>query len=814
MSAHRLAPVGWLLILGLCLSACAPRGGSVPSPADGPERLQGEFRLTEPLPLHLCSDQTVALVDMYGFVARDAEWEIPPEGRIPGRLELAEDRLSGRFALDLPIRPQGRFHDLDRNGREDAGVQVFAVACLPDPFEGTLPVEERQFFGWPGDLASVVTDRGHQNEIAGGDLLIWAPDGGQRFPSGFGADGLLFTADDPLMSVPAGWSQVNLDREPFAVLRQPILPLTLHRPRGVEPVDLSTLGYLDAYDRMFARVRVEYAFNGVAGKQPDWEALDARVRPLVEQAESGRDRRAYYLALRELQLGFQDARVFLEGGADYFNQLFDERAGGGYGFAVRELDDGRLLVFYVLPGGPAEQAGLQVGAELLAVNGEQVARALERVQPFPAPFSNPAALRYQQVRYLLRAPLKSEVAFTVRQPDGEMQTVRLEAVSEWESFNLTSIYRDRPADFDSLLPVEYRFLDPGTGYIRLNGLSADPLLSARLFAHALRVFESKQVDNLILDLRYTRLDAPLGLAGFLTEREIDLGRLERYDRVSGRFEPQGPRLWIRPRSERYSFERLALLVGPACAGACEVEAWAFSRIPGAAVVGQYPTAGSWSLTEGGGFLLPDGFRMRFPTGRYRLADGSLLLEGQGVPLTVRIPLDETTTFQSGDLLLQAAQQTLLQPAGMGVKPAGSPQLADPAQGSAMLPGATLLEDRAREPYAPERTEYTIVLAGSEPLIWTWGWCALTPETLAENLQHIRLDFILNGESLPLERFAVLDQTQDDGQVCRRYYTVLSGWPPGEHRLQTVAVFDQPVHDGLSEHPAGQEIISYTVYVQP
>ena len=61
----------------------------------------------------------------------------------------------------------------------------------------------------------------------------------------------------------------------------------------------------------------------------------------------------------------------------------------------------------------------------------------------------------------------------------------------------------------------------------------------------------------------------------------------------------------------------------------------------------------------GQFLLPEGFSLQIPTGRFVLPDGSIFLEGQGVPLTVRVPVDETTSLSSEDVILNAAVEILV-----------------------------------------------------------------------------------------------------------------------------------------------------------
>jgi hypothetical protein len=61
----------------------------------------------------------------------------------------------------------------------------------------------------------------------------------------------------------------------------------------------------------------------------------------------------------------------------------------------------------------------------------------------------------------------------------------------------------------------------------------------------------------------------------------------------------------------------------------------------------------------GQFILPDGFSLQIPTGRFVLPDGGIFLEGQGVPLTVRIPVDETTVLSAEDVVLNAAEAIVM-----------------------------------------------------------------------------------------------------------------------------------------------------------
>jgi C-terminal processing protease CtpA/Prc len=424
--------------------------------------------------------------------------------------------------------------------------------------------------------------------------------------------------------------------------------------------DFSGLSYTEAFDNMFEIVRRDYAFNGVAGKQPDWDALNAAIRPRIQQAEADHDAQSYFLALRDFTQGFRDGHVHL-GGGDIQVALFQSAIEGGYGFAVRELDDGRVLVPYVMAGGPAAGAGIQVGAEISAFNGEQISAAIEAVSVWGAPPSTESLMRYQQSRYLLRAPLGTTATVTFTNPGGESQTATLTAVKENESFAITSVFLNYNAQS---LPVEYKILPSGVGYIKISSTSDDRQQIADLFESALKDFQAAQISGVIIDLRVVvnltpdSILSPLGLAGFLTDQNIPLGQFQYFNEASGRFENEGELQTILPKPNQYHFAKLVLLIGPGCSNVCELEAYALTKVPGMSVVGQSPSAGVLSDVTGGQFLLPEGFSLQIPTGRFILPDGGILLEGQGVPLMVRVPVDETTVFSAEDVVLNAAESVI------------------------------------------------------------------------------------------------------------------------------------------------------------
>jgi C-terminal processing protease CtpA/Prc len=172
----------------------------------------------------------------------------------------------------------------------------------------------------------------------------------------------------------------------------------------------------------------------------------------------------------------------------------------------------------------------------------------------------------------------------------------------------------------------------------------------------LKTFEQNQLPGIIIDMRRNSGGANLGLAGFLTDKEITMGQLEYYSEKAGKFEPEGLPDKVLPNQEQYRFNKMVLLVNQSCYSACELESYGFSQVPGMTVMGQYPTGGTEAEVARGQFVLPEGFSLQVPTGRFVLPDGSIFLEGKGVQPTDRIPITADAVLSGQDVVLQAAEK--------------------------------------------------------------------------------------------------------------------------------------------------------------
>ncbi|MDW8277327.1 MAG: S41 family peptidase [Anaerolineales bacterium] len=840
----------WLAV-GLMLAACAPvtpiaprQNTSTPAPVQantptppaplptpqaeerqGLYKITGSFKVSNDFVIAVYAvEHAVMLYDLHGFITRDEKWELPVESQVLGFMQVDLDIPGGSYSLFLPVRPQGTLNDVDNDGQTESGVQVFATVYSPNLYGGPFADGDDRSRGWPSYLASVRTDPENDDEVVGGKLIVWAPDDAQAFPSDFGPDGLLFTADDPAAPLPAGYSVVDLDTRPFTVSQPEEADLPLYEPPDSAIKDFSALSYTEALDKLFEFARTNYAFNGIEGKQPNWDELYAQLKPRVEQAQTAKDVNAFYFAIRDFTWAFRDGHVGMGGGPgdQAYSQAFQQATAGGYGLAIRELDDGRVVVIYLTEGGPAQAAGLQIGAEITEFNGKPIRQAIGEVVPWTLPHSMDSDLRYQQQRYLVRAPLDTEATVTFINPGKQARTVTLKAVNERASFSRTSRYFNVETDY--LLPVEFSIIERENtqiGYIRINANYDDLNLLLRLFERALKQFQQREVAGVIFDMRYNAGGAPLGLAGFLTDKVIPTGQDEYFSEKTGKFEPEGLPGEILPNQNQYRFEKMALLVAPTCTSACEYEAYGLSQVPGMIVVGFEPTGGVFAEVSRGQIKLPEGISVQIPTGRTRLPDGSIFLEGKGVPPTLRVPVDETTVYREDDMVLEYGIRAILQPLGAGITPASPPKLGDASKvNDALNKNPKQLEELAREQYNEKdlaqvnRTfTYTIALNKSQDLFWAWGWCAKDAATLAENLKKIQLAFSIEENVIPLDQFQQLTYSSS-GQQCVVYLTVLYDWPGGEHHLTTKVTFTAPLNDGTFDYPKGEQIFEYTVYVKP
>jgi C-terminal processing protease CtpA/Prc len=619
----------------------------------GPVSVTGDVEYTNAFFTMGVAAPMIILEDQAGFIDRNKGFLMPPESQTLGQITSDFYESPFSYSVALPIEPQGTLRDVDQDGEEDTGVMTFAVAYWTNIF-GDPFLEKRDLMGggWSTAYASteVADDPDSKDEIVGGKFLVYAPDDQQGFPSGFGEDGLLFTEDDPIVGLPQGYTIVDMDSDPFTFDRSRRPQIDLIEPDSAAMDDFSQMSYSEAFDAMIEKMRKEYAFTDYKGI--DWDAKIEEFRPRFVEAEENDDAYAYLTALREFSWSIPDGHV----SGPPPGEDFQLATAGGVGMAVRDVDDGRTIVNFVTPGGPAEEAGIELGAEIVTVNGMPIDEAVDQAVAWSAPFSTAHFERLQKLRYVLRAPIDSEFEIVYQNPGAdEPETVTLTTVPERESFSFSSFNRGRDG-FE--LPVEYELLeDSGYAYARIYSFADNDLLSVQLWERMMQTLNQSGVPGLIIDMRQNG-----GGSGFLSnqmaayffDEELPLGNTGFYDEELDDFffDERTIRTFYPPDEGLRYGGKVAVLIGPNCNSACEFFAYAMTRQDRAAIVGQYPTAGLGGSIDQ--FRMPEDELFQFTIGRGVDENGEIHIEGKGVPPTVQVPVTVETLLGEGDPVLDAA----------------------------------------------------------------------------------------------------------------------------------------------------------------
>ena len=656
-----------VLILGSLSTAdaLAQEDGETPPAAQivndegGAVRISGSVTYSAPYFTLGVAQPLVILEDQTGFVDRNEHFLMPVASQTIGQITSDFFTSPFQYSLALPIEPQGSYRDVDNDDVEDEGVQIFAIAYWDNTF-GDPFLEERDLYGggWSTAYAStrisddIETDR----EIVGGVFLVYTTDDQQGFPSGFGEDDLLFTDDDPIVTLPQGYTIVNMDAEPFSFDRSRNPVVDLIEPEGIALVDYSDQSYSDAFNSLVDLLTKEYAFTEY--KEIDWETKRTEFLPLFEAAATDEDARAYQRALRDFGWSIPDGHV---SGA-FVSEDFQQAIAGGLGIAIRETDEGSVIVNFVDEGSPAETAGITLGTEIVAIDGVPIGDAIGNAVAFSAPFSTEHFKRLQQMRYAVRFPIETEVELTWIDAEGEEVTETMTVIGEYDSFSFSSFARGTTG-FE--IPVEYKLLeadeygDNDYGYAKIDSFSDNSVLTIQLWERLIRTLKQYAIGGLIIDMRQNG-----GGSGFLADQMAAyffqeshiLGNSAFYDEDRGEFylDPEGEDRYYLPAEDLRYNGQVVIIVGPFCLSACEFFSYDMTIDGRADVVGHYPTGGLGGSIKS--IKMPDEEYFTYTIGRAVDADGEIHIEGKGVPPSVQVTITEENLLadEDEDVLLDAA----------------------------------------------------------------------------------------------------------------------------------------------------------------
>ncbi len=609
------------------------------------------------------SEPVVALLDVSNMIQQQPVFA-KVKGQILGTFDTGMFPLPAKYSISLPIRPTAASLDLDNNGKTDAGVQVFAVIAANN-FTGDSYLQQLDQGGMVSYLADLVT-----GAITEGAFIVYAPDAGQGFPTGYGADAKWFTSDDPTAPLPQGYTVARLSADGKVTLDRSTQPVinTIERQEMASP-DFSKQGILESYNSLIDTLKKRYAYTEL--RKLDWEQIRAKYLPEVQKADAAKDSAAYFVTLNTLGHSIRDAHVAAVPGANIEAILANGKArnalvNGNVGADTIAASDptdpkagptARVVVQFVGKDTPAMKAGWAPGTEIVSVDGKPVAARYETL-PVIKSVGTEEGVRAQLAPLMLRFPLSQTVTIGYRLPNAAQVMTATMTAGEYR------IDRPAPPATEPATPISYRQLGD-TAVLKWNNFVDNMPVKIAVLEEALGRVKGASKPGVILDLRgngggAAALYMTMASYFFKADKPMPSVLFDWYyydEKAGGLIKAYSPNYMLSaPKPELAYTGPLVILVDQDCASSCEYFSQHLQKLGRATVVGQYSTEGAGGPVDR--IQLPGGLMFQYTMGRTTFAGTKEFnLEAKGVVPDIRVPVTletEAAKLKGEDLVMQAA----------------------------------------------------------------------------------------------------------------------------------------------------------------
>ncbi|MBE9917795.1 hypothetical protein G8C92_27725 [Paenibacillus donghaensis] len=416
--------------------------------------------------------------------------------------------------------------------------------------------------------------------------------------------------------------------------------------------DFSEMSYSKAFVAMNERLSREYPFG--EWKQIDWNERRSKYEPIFKQAEQDKNFDLYYKTLREYLFSLRDGHIKIVNDHVYDgNRVFKKEVGGGFGLSTVQLDNGKVFVSLVLKNSPAAKNGMKLGAEIVAWDGKTGKEAFDQTTWSENNMATDEAKRFNQGRFMVRAPIGKEVQVEFRNW-GESETTRTMLTAyddQFETLKKTKIKLTQ-ADLDAS-PIEGEILGSGYGYVKIKHFLPNSNVASpeKSLAGLLEMFQDRHAKGLIIDLRNNpggddQLAA--NLAGFFVKEMKHYEYVSYYNRYTGKFElNRNEVVKVKP-AKPYFDGNVAILINSRTGSSGEGMPLVLKGVPNVKIVGFTSTAGSFGVMSSPiEIKMPEGYVIQFPDGRSlnqdKTVQGDADQSGVGGALPdIKIPLNEDT----------------------------------------------------------------------------------------------------------------------------------------------------------------------------
>jgi len=283
----------------------------------------------------------------------------------------------------------------------------------------------------------------------------------------------------------------DVDDKVRKLLESPLEAIALQARRAMLRINpASVVTYDEAFIDLYRTLGKQYPCFELKGT--DWKAVGDELLPRAKKVKSDEE---FGLLCLELVARLEDSHAqLLDGSAMVPGVSFPQ---WDPGFACLEDDQGRPAVYYIDPGGPAEQAGVKIGMVVISVNGEKaedvIKKTMSRLKKYVG-YSSERYLRYHAHQFFLRQEEKG-ATIRLQMLDGQAKTNNFELPAKFGVRYLPRLPVPNIGIQDAG-SVSWKMLDGDIGYIYVRRIRDDliPLLDKA-------IEEMKNTHGLIIDVR-------------------------------------------------------------------------------------------------------------------------------------------------------------------------------------------------------------------------------------------------------------------------------------------------------------------------
>lgn len=421
----------------------------------------------------------------------------------------------------------------------------------------------------------------------------------------------------------------------------------------VRVMNFSHMSMTESYRSVISEMKKWYPLSD--WKEIDYDAIDAEVYPMVEEAEKDNDYALYNKALNRLTYLSYDGHVGAIGTSneEALVKLVEDVQGDYYGLIMFTTDDGKTRAFCVEEGGSAYKAGIRSGTVITSWAGKPIKEALSEIHDTLYNANYPISENEDYVRPICLSGTggkEVEVGFT--DETGKEKKAVLESTDAYFSHGLTAYCRIAATQIEDE-NFSSRMLTDDVGYLRINQEEYDQVLDTKAYLLGnypeiedrmkteIESLKAQGMKKLVLDLRWNAGGNPYisaAAASVFTDKKDTIltmkGNAAHEVNIEVKLSGDGT----------YRDLPVVAVVNLDCGSSGDILADALRKMDNVKLVGMTPSMGI-GQAMGERCMLPGGCEFRFPIMRTFNSDGEIAIDPKAdricrVPLEERIPATE------------------------------------------------------------------------------------------------------------------------------------------------------------------------------